>query len=107
MATSPELKEALKNAADMVAHYVQEVATMTVETDVVEIGVTSSQPQLAARTIIKLDGDSQSTLPLKRAPDGSLVVDTMVNDLHQVNVQAAKDYRKEILERLLTIFHIG
>lgn len=107
MPTTPELKEALKSAADRVAQYVDNVATMTVETRYVEMGAAADQSMLAASTTVKIDGDSTSTLPMKKAPDGTLVVDTMVNDLHQVNVQAAITYRKEMLERLLSIFHLG
>ena len=103
MATSPELKEAFKNAADKVAQYVEDVATMTVETRYVELGSGPDQSKLAARTIIKLDGDCESILPMKPGPDGVLVVDTVVNEMHQENVQAAIDYRSEMLEKLLSL----
>jgi hypothetical protein len=101
MATSPELKEALKSAADKIAKYIDDAASMTVETKYVEIGGSSDTPKLLARTIVKLDGDSETILPMKPGPDGSLVVDTVVNEMHQENVQTAIDYRTEILERLL------
>ena len=104
MATSPELKEALKNAADQIAKYVQDIATMTVETRYIEMGGDPDKSMLAARTIIKLDGDSETVLPMKKGPDGSLVVDTIVNEKHQENVQAAIDYRAEMLERLMSLF---
>ncbi len=103
MATSPELKEALRNAADTIAKYVEDVATMTVETRYVEIGGTPEQSKLAARTIIKLDGDSETILPMKKGPDGDLAVDSGIQEMHQENVQAAIDYRAEMLERLLSI----
>jgi hypothetical protein len=101
MATSPELKEAIKNAADKIATYVSDVATMTVETRYVEMGGDFEKSKLAARTVIKLDGDSETVLPMKMGTDGTLVVDTIVNEKHQENVQAAIDYRAEMLERLL------
>ncbi len=101
MATSPELKEALKSAADKIAKYVDDAATMTVETRYVEIGGDISASKLAAQTIIRLDGDSETVLPMKKGPDGSLVVDTIVNEMHQENVQAAIDYRTAMLEKLL------
>jgi len=104
MATSPELKEALKNAADKIAKYVEDVATMTVETRYIEMGGDPDKSKLAARTTIKLDGDSESILPMKMGTDGSLVVDLVVNEKHQENVQAAIDYRTEMLERLLGLF---
>ncbi len=101
MATSPELKEALKSAADKIAKYVNDVATMSVETRYVEMGGDPDASKLAARTVIRLDGDSETVLPMKMGPDGALVVDTQVNEMHQENVQAAIDYRTEMLERLL------
>jgi hypothetical protein len=103
MATSPELKEALKSAADKIAKYVEDAASMTVETRYVEVGAVSDESKMLARTIVKLDGDSETILPMKPGPDGSLVVDTVVNEMHQENVQTAIDYRTEMLERLLGI----
>ena len=98
---STEIKEALKNVADQVAKYVADAATMTVETSTVEVG--GKDAQLAARTVIKLDGDSESLLPMKKGADGVLTVDTTVYDLHQQNVKAASDYRAAILNSLLGI----
>lgn len=103
MATSPELKEALKSAADKIAKYVEDVATMTVETRYVEIGSGPDEAKLAARTIIRLDGDCETVLPLKPTTDGSLVVDTVVNEMHQENVKSVIDYRAKMLEKLLGI----
>jgi len=107
MATSPELKEALKNAADTIAKYVEDAASMTVETKYIEVGGKSDEPKLLARTIVKLDGDSETVLPMKAGPDGTLVVDTVVNEMHQENVQTAIDYRTEMLERLLSLLHVS
>ena len=103
--TSPELKEALKNAADTIAKYVENAATMTVETRYGEMGGDAKDSKLAARTVVKLDGDSETILPMKKGPDGSLVVDTVINEMHQENVQAAIDYRAEMLEKLLSILN--
>ena len=100
---STEIKEALKNVADQIAKYVENVATMTVETDYVEMGGKIEDVKLAARTVIKLDGDSTSVLPMKPGLDGSLVVDTALYEMHQQNVQAAANYRAAILERLLGV----
>ncbi len=102
MATS-EIKEALKNVADTIAKYVENAATMTVETRYVEVGGDAKDAKLAARTTVKLDGDSESILPMKKNADGVLVVDTVINEMHQINVQAAIDYRAEMLEKLLGV----
>jgi len=100
---SAELKEALKNVADTIAKYVQDAASMTVETRYIEIDGKPEDAKLAARTIVKLDGDSESIIAMKKGADGVLTVDTVVNEMHQQNVQAAIDYRAEMLERLLGI----
>jgi len=76
---------------------------MTVETRYVEVGGEPDQSKLAARTTVRLDGDSETILPMKKNADGTLVVDTMVNEMHQENVQAAIDYRTEMLERLMSL----
>ena len=102
MATT-EIKEALKNVADTIAKYVENAATMTVETSYVEMGAKVEDAKLAARTIIKLDGDSSSILPMKKGVDGALTVDSTIYDMHQQNVQAASSYRAAILESLLGI----
>lgn len=102
MATT-EIKEALKNVADNIAKYVNDAATMSVETSYVEMGTKVESATLAARTVIKLDGDSSSILPMKKGADGALTVDTTIYDMHQQNVQAASSYRAAILESLLSI----
>ncbi len=102
MATT-EIKEALKNVADTIAKYVDDAATMTVETSYVEMGAKVENATLAARTVIKLDGDSSNILPMKKGADGGLTVDTTIYDMHQQNVKAASNYRAVILESLLGI----
>lgn len=101
--TTPEMKEALKNVADTIAKYVEDAAIMTVETKYMELGGEIKEAKLAARTVVKLDGDSETILPMKKNADGVLVVDTVMNEMHQENVQAAIDYRSEVLEKLLSV----
>jgi len=102
MATQTELKEALKTAAEKVAQYVEDVATMNVETRYVEMGAASfDDAKIAARTIVKLDGDSQTVLPMRQGEAGALAVDSAVFELHQQNVQAAIDYRAKMMNSLL------
>jgi hypothetical protein len=102
MATPTELKEALKSAAAKIAQYVEDASEMAVNTNYTEMG-SGNEPKMAARTVVKLDGDSENIVPMKKGADGELVVDTVMFDLHQQNVQAAIDYRAEMLERLLSI----
>lgn len=108
MATSSELKEALKSVADKIAKYVEDAAEMTVETAYAEMGAASFDgAKLAARTIVKLDGDSQTVLPMRKGEAGALEVDAVVFDLHQQNVQAAIDYRAKMMDSLLSVLRGG
>ena len=101
-----ELETALKNAAAVVAQYVKDVATMTVETKFVEVGPDSvvdfAQAHPVARTIIKLDGDSESVVPMRRNESGAAEIDAALFDLHQQNVTTTIEYRARMLSALLT-----
>ena len=66
---SAEIKEALKNVADTIAKYVEDAASMTVETRYIEMGGKPEDAKLAARTIVRLDGDSESIIPMKKGTD--------------------------------------
>ena len=101
MAT-PEIKEALKNVADEVAKYVKDAATLTVETQTVEVGKTD-KPALAARSVIKLDGDNTTTLPTIKNEAGKAEVDPVIYEIHMQNVQAAIDYRGRIIEAVIEV----
>jgi hypothetical protein len=103
MATT-EIRDALKAAADQIAKYIQDAAEMKVETSYIEMGSTSfDQAKLAARSVVKLDGDSQNVLPMKKGEDGKLAVDAVVFEMHQQNVQAAIDYRAKMITAMLDI----
>jgi hypothetical protein len=101
-----EYEVALRNAAASVAKYVQDAATMLVETKYVEVGDNGVQnfdsAKPVARTIIKLDGDSEATLPMRPNESGALDVDLTLFELHQQNVATAIDYRARILNALLS-----
>ncbi len=103
-----DVREAIKSAADQIAKYVQDAATMTVDTKYVEMGAAGFEDaKLAARTIVKLDGDSETVLPMKKNEAGTLEVDTVVFELHQQNVQTAIDYRAKILNSLIGLLRGG
>ena len=106
-----ELENSIKNAAEKVAKYVADVATMTVETKYVEIGtggdVDFSQARPAARTVIKLDGDSETIIPVRKPEMGEPEADTTLFDLHQSNVTTAIDYRASMLDALLGTLKSG
>jgi hypothetical protein len=101
-----ELDTALKNIATTLAQYVKDASMMQVETRYVEISEDSAvdfdKARPAARTVIKLDGDSETVLPMRKNDAGSTVVDSELFDLHQQNVTTAIEYRARILDALLS-----
>jgi hypothetical protein len=102
-----ELREAIKASAERIAKYVEDVSEMAVETHYVELGVASfDEAKLAARTVVKLDGDSQTVVPVQKS-ESKLEVNMAVFEVHQQNVQAAIDYRTKMMNALLTLLHNG
>jgi hypothetical protein len=99
-----DVENALKAVAAQISAYVRDVATLSVETKYLEVGTpagAASAPQTAAKTVIKLDGDSETIVPLQASSTGQLEVDTALFDIHQRNVNAAIDYRARMLAALL------
>jgi hypothetical protein len=102
-----ELENSIRSAAEKVAKYIADAATMTVETSYVEIGPSATtsfdQARPAARTVVKLDGDSSSVLPLRSTADDSLEIDSSLFAIHERNVQTAIEYRAKILSSVIGI----
>jgi hypothetical protein len=99
-----ELTNSLKIVAEKVAGYVSQAAELSVETQYVEIGTNTANfanALPAASTIIKLDGDCKSVIPVRRAETGSLEVDSALFELHERNVATAIDYRTRMMGALL------
>jgi hypothetical protein len=96
----------LRNAAANVAKYVEDAAELEVVTKFVEVGgdaasdFESAKP--VARTIIKLDSDSEIIFPMRAGAGGALEVDMTLFELHQQNVATTIDYRARILNALLS-----
>jgi hypothetical protein len=63
----------------------------------------SDDAKIAARTVVKLDGDSQTVLPMNKGEDGALAVDAAVFEMHRQNVRAVIDYRAWMMSSLLSI----
>jgi hypothetical protein len=95
-----ELENALKNVATQISEYVKDVATLTVATEYVLIG-SSGEAHPVAKSVIKLDGDSGTTVPMRQATTGQLDVDTALFDIHQRNVATAIEYRARMMAALL------
>jgi hypothetical protein len=103
-----EFETALKNAATSVARYVQDASEMLVETKYVDVSeggtpdFESARP--VARTIVRLDGDSEVIVPVRQGESGTPEVDVGLFDLHQRNVATTIEYRARILNALLSTF---
>ena len=100
-----ELETAVRGAAERIARYVEDVATMTVETRYVEVGgegaIDFEQARPVARTVVALDADCTAVLPMRPDQSGRLEVDAALFELHQRNVASAIEYRTRILNALL------
>jgi hypothetical protein len=99
---SPEIKEALKNVADEVAKYVKDAATLTVQTKTTQVG-SGAEATLAAESVIKLDGDNITTLPVSTNDFGKTEVDSVIYEIHMQNVQAAIEYRSKIIQSVIEV----
>ncbi len=99
-----EFDIALKNAATSVARYVQDAAEMLVETKYVDLdsSVDFESAKPVARTIIRLDGDSETIIPTRQGETAAQEVDLTLFDLHQQNVTTTIEYRARILNALLS-----
>jgi hypothetical protein len=100
-----ELDAALKTMTASVVKYVQDAALLQVETRYVELNSQSvtdfDQSKPVARTTIRLDGDSETVLPVRKNEAGAMEVDASLFELHQQNVNTAIEYRARILNALL------
>lgn len=97
-----ELESALKSIAQKVAQYVEDAAELSVETKSVEVGGNTNfaEARPVARTLIKLDGDCESIVPLRPAAEG-LTVDSTLFEVHERNVAVAIEYRAKLLNAML------
>jgi hypothetical protein len=100
-----ELEQTLKNIAVQIGEYVKDAATMTVQTDYLVVtadgGAAFDQSKPAALTVVKLDGDSKTVVPVRPKEAGPIEIESAIFDLHQQNVNTAIEYRARILQALL------
>ncbi len=100
-----ELENAVKSMAGKIARYVEDAGVLMVETRFVDVsgnGTTDfAQARPVARTVIRLDGDSETVIPMRQTQTGGMDVDTSLFDTHQRNVATAIEYRARILNALL------
>lgn len=98
-----DLENSVRSAAETVASYVKDAAMMKVETKYIEVGGAPGEARLAASTVIRLDGDSETVVPMRAAANGSLEIDAALLDIHERNVAAAIEYRSKMTAALLNL----
>jgi hypothetical protein len=96
----PELEAAINNAASMVAQLVQNLSTLTVTTNAIDVN--GNAPRLLAKSEFKLDGDTSNSIPVS-TQDGNITVNREILALHNASVEAAINYRSEALQMLLRL----
>lgn len=54
-----------------------------------------------ARTIVKIDGDSESIVPMRWTEEGGVQVDEELSKMHNENVEIARKYRADVINMFL------
>ena len=110
-----EIQDTLKEVAKRIGEFVNDAATMSVETWYVEVGgegIPVDEEHIAhfkqvatpvAQTDIRFDGDSTAVIPMRRGASGELEVHQELLALHVQNVRTATEYRASILSSLVGI----
>ncbi|HEY6246948.1 MAG TPA: hypothetical protein VIX17_23550 [Pyrinomonadaceae bacterium] len=100
-----EIEQTIKNVAEKIGKYIQDAATLTVQTDYLntEGAADFAQSKAAALTVIKLDGDCKTVVPVRQRDDGPAEIESGIFGLHQQNVTTAIEYRSRILHALLEV----
>ncbi|MBK9053148.1 MAG: hypothetical protein IPL78_20245 [Chloroflexi bacterium] len=97
-----DIETALNKIAGKLVEYVEDAATLSVVTQSVDVGKTVDfkQAKPVASTVIKIDGDSTTIVPV-RATDSGEEIDNAMFSLHGQNVSLAIQYRQNILNALI------
>jgi len=97
-----DIESALNKIASKLVEYVDDVATLTVVTQSVDVNKTADfkEAKPVASTTIRIDGDSTMVVPLRGGANGT-EVDNALYNLHMQNVSLAIQYRQNILNSLI------
>ena len=110
-----DIQETLKEVAKRIGEFVDNAATMSVQTWYVEVGegeIPIDEEQVAqfkqvatpaAQTDLRFDGDSTGVIPMRKGANGELEVHQELLALHVQNVRTATEYRAKILSSLVSI----
>lgn len=97
-----DIESALNRIAAKLVEYVDDVATLNVVTQSVDVNKTTDfkDAKPVASTNIRIDGDSSMIVPLRSGANGA-EVDNALYNLHMQNVALAIQYRQNILNALI------
>lgn len=87
---------------------------LTIETQAFELTETTGgmsppkafkQPEafFVASTVIRLDGDSQAILPMRKDEKGQMQVDAALLDYHNKTIELVIEYRTRLINTLLSL----
>jgi hypothetical protein len=100
-----ELENSIRSAAEKVASYIEDAAAMEVKTFYVLTSATAlpdmETERPGAYTMVKLDGDSKTVVPMREGRDGGLELDGTLFEIHERNVATATEYRSRVLASLI------
>ena len=106
-----DLEANIRTALENLTKALADVSKVTIETRYKPIDAQNPNDLdnsfLAARTVIKLDGDHESIIPVASTGSGSIVLETALLDLRLRNVQTAIEYRTHVLNTLVDLFRKG
>jgi hypothetical protein len=104
---SQSIEESVKAAVSRISHYVDDVSTLQVETRYLIIGPEVelrtqdvASAFAAAKSEIRIDGDSFTVVPVRMSANGEYVFQEALSQVHDRNVAAAIQYRAEIMMAL-------
>jgi hypothetical protein len=102
-----ELEKTLRSTAAKIAQYVEDAATINVDTSYILVGPDGQgsfdQAKPGIRSVIRLDGDCETILPVQTGQSGQLEVNADMFEIHQQNVETAIEYRARMMSALLDV----
>jgi hypothetical protein len=104
--TTTDLIAALRKAGEELARQISDASELQVETNWVIAddngAVDWSTARPVARTILKLDGDSELIIPMQKERD-ALVIRHDLLAFHEANVASARAYREKLYDMILSV----